>query len=137
MSVADFHKKEFGREWLEEQNREEREKSKALKAYEEILNIKNYGPNAELLVKEVESSALNYLRSIDQLSYSLVAKEERGYQANLDIARKTAHDALISSLNALSRFCHREGIDNKWRRVVGLERTEVTSWVKNIAERLK
>lgn len=45
-----------------------------------------------------------------------------------------AHEALIGTINALSRAYHAKHIDNKWRRdIIGLDRKAIGEWALEVA----
>ena len=54
---------------------------------------------------------------------------------NADEARRRAHDALMDNLNILSRGFAKHGLDNHWRKLIGLDaREQVTEWAVHVGE---
>lgn len=101
-------------------------------------------PDLELLLQNVERSAVQYTQVADanehwwrkRLGEGLDAEEMA--QADLLERRRTAaHEVLIDSLNGLSRKCRDAGIDNLWRDDIGLERNRVGLWGRKIARHIK
>jgi hypothetical protein len=113
---------------------EEESASEYIDAYLDIKNISETDNNTRLLFTEIQKSLVNYIRSIDILSKSRLNEEDKVTMERNDHNRRYAHDALISSLNALSRYCAGHKIDNNWRRVVGISREDVTIWAKAVID---
>lgn len=53
---------------------------------------------------------------------------------NSDERRRIAHEALVSSLDALSRAFRKDGLNNEWRREIGLDRDAVAEWADHVSE---
>lgn len=48
--------------------------------------------------------------------------------------RRFAHNVLMDDVNILSRQCAAVGLDNEWRRRIGLERDDVGRWGLAVAQ---
>lgn len=114
------------------------QKRKAISEFNIMEKISKIDDNAKSLFDEIVKSLFRYISTIDNLSKrkidikeGLAAAEER---EGSDRARTNSHEALISCLNAYSRYCRKIGVDNSWRGVLGLERTDVTRWALAVAE---
>jgi hypothetical protein len=69
---------------------------------------------------------------IDNLSLVRANGADLETVSQADRMRSIAHDALISNLNIMSRYCAKLGIDNEWRFVLGLDRKQITAWAREI-----
>lgn len=101
------------------------------------LNPEDEG-NLRVMYHEVLDGAQKYVARI--LGYNKAKNKERidrEEMAEADDNRTKAHDALIDNLNALSRYMRKLGIDNSWRRDIGIDRKEVQRWAQNVMYHLQ
>ncbi|MFA6446159.1 MAG: DUF3232 domain-containing protein [Candidatus Paceibacterota bacterium] len=96
------------------------------------------------LFKQVKEGILAYNVAVAKLKLVRLEKEKRVDAEEMreetqiaDRARKFAHDALIDSLNALSRMCYRTGVDNTWRSMIGSQREDVTTWAQEVVDEVR
>ena len=110
--------------------------------YEETAEVGTYNlierqasldSNTKELFSQLTKGILDYYRTMSNLERVVLTDGTNDEISKSDQARRFAHDALIDTLNALSRYMGKEGLDNEWRSVIGLERTQVTNWVKRVA----
>ena len=109
------------------------EKTPAVKIYELIKEQTGQDEVTRDLFKELRESVLHYYSSIVKLEKTVAMDYNKEAVEAADDARRYAHNALIDSLNIISRYVGKLGLDNGWRSVIGLERTKVTDWVKDVA----
>lgn len=88
---------------------------------------------AKELFIDIMKAASNYIGTVDKHSESIIKKEGPDEIERVGVVRTRSHDALIDALNIYSRYCRKNGLDNKWRKMVGLDREEITHWVLNVA----
>ena len=110
---------------------------RALNAYYQIKEIADRNAMGKKLVTGLQRSLLRYIGTIDTLSMSLVTNQSGEEKQAADEARTRAHNALISDLNIISRFCEKNKIDNSWRNVVGSDRKEITLWALAVSPTIK
>lgn len=132
-SWGDLAKHEEGHDFDEIYTKEE---EKALNVYQEIKKLRNHDETSKALVKDLEDSVIRYVGAVDKLSSSRIRKEDPKETENADRARRSAHEALISNLNILSRYCVKNGLDTNWRNVVGSHRNQVRDWALNVSTRI-
>ncbi|MEX0918959.1 MAG: DUF3232 domain-containing protein [Candidatus Paceibacterota bacterium] len=106
----------------------------AVNAYLDMKNAAAGDSQANQLLEDVIAATISYIKKIDKLSEAKLAKDTPTNLEEKDESRRRAHDSLISCLNAFSRYCRNHKIDNQWRRVVGLERKEITEWAKSVID---
>jgi hypothetical protein len=119
---------------------------KSIAVYKDMVSkFEGGGVDEDLsnLFKDIKEKVLMYNVAIARLKIVRLEKEKtssddvKAETQIADRARKTAHDALIDSLNILSRYCHKVGVDNSWRSVIGLQREDVTTWARDIASEVR
>ena len=91
---------------------------------------------AEFL-RAVEHAAVRYRESVNRFDH-IRARDANRADIRLELEetdrnRYAAHEVLIDSINILSREYKKAGLDNEWRREIGLEREEVGRWGMAIA----
>lgn len=106
----------------------------ALEAYQKIKDGSRADPLLKELLGDVQRATARYLIVIADLN-GLQSRQRGGdtvsrYEIQrADEARRSAHNALIDTINILSRAFAKKGLDNEWRKVIGLSaREEVTHW---------
>jgi hypothetical protein len=120
---------------------EEMEDGEAINIYLEI--VESIGDDEELkpLLKNLESAILNYDVTIKkfQLQKEEIVISEKPSQKDKeesDLARRLAHNNLISVLSALSRaYVKKYGV-NKWRYKIDEgrgDRDRIAKWAKDVA----
>jgi hypothetical protein len=114
------------------------ESARALAAYEAMKEGSQSNAVLRELFQEVQESIARYLIAIARLN-EIQSREKRGetisrYEIQgTDLARRSSHNGLIDHINVLSRAFAKYGLDNEWRKVVGLSaREEVTRWAIRI-----
>ncbi|MFA7252342.1 MAG: DUF3232 domain-containing protein [Candidatus Paceibacterota bacterium] len=118
---------------------EQYEQTAQVKMYQAIEKAASKDEIANKLFCDLKESIVRYYNSV--LASEHAQKKESDmetstYQEQINKAedsRTRAHDTVIGNLNALSRRFGVLDIDNEWRRVVGLERKQVTKWVEKVA----
>lgn len=91
-------------------------------------------------LEDVERYAIRYQRTINETAR--MRTDVRQGAAGVDHLtasdqnRKLAHTALVDAVNILSRQFREAGLDNEWRRSIGLERDDVGRWGEAIAAAL-
>lgn len=108
-------------------------KTSEVRLFKQIKARAETDPNIAEMVQMLEDSILRYYQTIAELEVVSRTSTDKQIVQSADQARRTAHNTVIDNLNALSRYYGKSGIDNQWRNVIGLERTQVTIWVKSVA----
>lgn len=108
-------------------------KTSEVKLFKKIKSRAETDPNISEMVQMLEDSILRYYQTITELEVVSRTSTDKQIVQGADQARRNAHNTVIDNLNALSRYYGKMGIDNQWRSVIGLERTQVTTWVKSVA----
>lgn len=124
-----LHDKEEGFDYDE---REQFQKAKGIEAYQQINKIAEHSPLAKDLVVNLKKSLLHYVQTVDRLTMARVEDQSPENKAEADLARRLAHDAFISNINILSRYCVKNKLDTSWRSVIGMDRKEVTNWALRV-----
>ncbi|MCX6714036.1 MAG: DUF3232 domain-containing protein, partial [Candidatus Vogelbacteria bacterium] len=112
---------------------ENRQEKNARVAY---LNIKDIGDHSKIakdLVVSLQNSIIRYVGAIDALTVIKIKKDDAKTREEADLARRLAHNALISNLDILNRYCVKHKLDREWRNMVGLDRKQVTAWALLVA----
>lgn len=109
------------------------EKTAEVGIYKMLEEQSSFDGNTKELFKQLTKGILDYYRSMTVLERVVLDGGVNEEISKSDQARRFAHNALIDTLNALSRYFGSKGLDNEWRSVIGLERTQVTNWVKKVA----
>lgn len=111
---------------------------------DEIEQSTKSDPELTEAYEDIERSIVNYKNLLE-------AREKRAKSGEcitaqeaeeMDLSRKTTHDALIDKLNYLSRREAEKGIEPEWRNSWGpleslVERQNITKWVKKVAPLLE
>ncbi|MFA5001089.1 MAG: DUF3232 domain-containing protein [Candidatus Paceibacterota bacterium] len=103
-------------------------------AYLRLKNIGEHSPLADSLVKDIQNSIIRYIETIDALTVAKIKKDEPKERERSDLARRLAHNALISNLNILNRYCLKNGLDTGWRIMIGSDRDQVKTWALGVAK---
>lgn len=109
------------------------EGTKEVDLYRQIEKQADFDDNTKELFNQITRGVLDYYRTMSELERVTISDGSNEEISKSDQARRFAHNALIDNLNALSRYTGKSGLDNEWRSVIGLERTQVTEWVKKVA----
>lgn len=109
------------------------ERTEGVKIYKEIEKQSAHDDATRSMFSELNKSILRYYRAILDLQRARHSNEDREEVSEADKNRRVNHDLVIGDLNTLSRYVDKQGLDNEWRRMVGLDRKQVTDWVKNVA----
>lgn len=104
----------------------------ALQLYLDLKSKSEHNAILEPLFLDVEKSALRYLESMNCLALHHRRDEDIKLIEEADLNRRRAHDVFIDSVNILSREFKRAGLDNSWRRNIGLNRNSVAKWGEQI-----
>ena len=117
---------------------EDTQKERDIVLYERIQKeIAGSSEHLAGLLRAVERAAIRYRQSVNRFDHVRTRDANRAdMQAELeetDRNRRAAHEVLIDSINILSRAYKKAGLDNDWRREIGVEREEVGRWGMAIA----
>ena len=109
------------------------DETKEVDLYKQIEKQAVFDDNTKELFCQITRGILDYYKTMSELERVTISDGTNEEISKSDQARRFAHNALIDNLNALSRYTGKMGLDNEWRSVIGLERTQVTEWVKRVA----
>jgi len=112
---------------------EQYERTKEVELYKQIEKQAEYDENTRNLFEEINKGIRRYYQMIVKLEKARAVGEEKEAIEKADKDRHIAHEAVMGSLNALSRYVGKHKLDNEWRSVIGLHRTQVTNWIKKVA----
>lgn len=125
-----------------EQSFSEIRREKRWHDYEVLKTQCEVDPDLKSLFGSMERSLLSYVETAARHEHQTTRSEfdERITSDDLEAlgkSRTLSHNVLIDSLNILSRAFAARGLDNTWRKVVGLDhRSQVTAWAIDIAQYL-
>ena len=120
------------------QNHTEHYKEKAsevareLRIYDKIKTETEKYPELIKILTSLENASIRYLQTVDALSKAKLEKQSKKIIFEYDRARKLAHDVCIDGLNLLSRQFRAAGLDNEWRREIGLDRELIGYWARAV-----
>ena len=121
--------------WQRKKEEETFKQERAVNIYLDTkLEAEKY-PNLNEIFERMEHSVIRYGKSINMLA--IVARSEnkdKRMLEEIDRNRRLAHNALIDELNLLSRQFRNIGIDNEWRKEIGLDSKTVGGWAYKVAE---
>lgn len=118
---------------LKEDKKEPPERvSEHVKTYRQMEEISKKDSELNILFRDIKMSVLRYIEAIDSLSLARANGADPETINQADRMRSIAHNALISNINIMSRYCAKLGIDNEWRFVLGLDRKQITAWALEI-----
>jgi len=109
------------------------EETPEVKVYKLIQEQSSFDDNTKELFGQLTRGVLDYYKTMSELERTVLTEGTNDEISKSDQARRFSHNALIDTLNAMSRYVGKNGLDNQWRSVIGLERTQVTDWVKKVA----
>lgn len=120
------------------ENHKERENQAAreLRIYNKIKTEAENHPELMKILTSLENASIRYLQTVDALSKVRIEKESKEIIYVRDQARRLAHNVYIDELNLLSRQFRAAGLDNEWRREIGLDRELAGHWARAIGEHL-
>jgi hypothetical protein len=101
--------------------------------YRKLEEQSLFNDDYKQLFSQMRKGILDYYRSMTTLERVILAGGSNEEISQYDQMRRFSHNSLIDTLNAMSRYCWKNGLDNEWRSMIGLERTKVTDWVKKVA----
>jgi|GEM_PF-1348639 hypothetical protein len=101
-----------------------------------INRIADLVEGSQKLEKQFEKVKKSILRYAEIMQRFLNTKSSYENIGAADQERRLAHEALISNLNILSRWCAEERIPNNWRERIGDSRTEIGEWALMAAKEL-
>ncbi len=104
---------------------------KAWKIYQTIEEIAQDYPDLRKFIQDIRSGILRYGRIIKRRIKAIETFNRQEVEIS-DQEQRLAHNALIDSLNILSRQCLKGGISNSWRQSIGLEREQITDWAMKV-----
>jgi hypothetical protein len=125
----------LGEAWGRKVSRERGEKSQKQKDVEIYQNLAIDATSRPELAEPfaaVSKDVERYVGSIDKHFYAKQAKNPEALQSS-DEHRRRMHEALISSINSLSRTYRKEGMGNEWRRDIGEHRDRIRDWAVHVA----
>ncbi len=125
----------FIKELWEEKARAERPKGES--EFEKLRRLVEGNEKLEKLFSEVIKAALRYCQTRDSLALLHIDIEDTKALEECDRMRRIAHNALIDSINILSRTCLQEGVSNKWREKLGTDRDIIGDWAVGLVGELK
>ena len=126
----------LGERWEEKAAHEsgEAESPKGVELYFGILDKAGRDASLKPLADGLEKSIGDYADAVIGLSRARMSGGDRMAIQAADQHRHNAHEGLISSINAVSRWYAAHHIDNKWRRdIIGLSREAVGNWALLVA----
>lgn len=109
------------------------EHSPSIKVFELLKQETSHDEMLGRLFTGLRTSILHYYRAIIELERARAMGEDKKSVEGSDRTRSLTHNTVIDNLNILSRYMRKLDIDNSWRSVIGLERIQVTNWVKEVA----
>lgn len=116
----------------EEQGAETRE-SRGVELYYTFFEKAQKYPELLPLVKDLERAIGTYADAVLRWREAKMGTDVKMTEA-ADKHRKAIHDALIDSINPISRWYAKQKIDNNWRRdIIGLDREAAGEWALDIA----
>ncbi len=116
------------------QERGEAESPRGVELYFGILDRAGRDASLKPLADSLEKSIGDYAEAVIRLSRARMSEGDRAAIQAADQHRRNAHEGLISSVNAISRWYAAHKIDNKWRRdIIGLSREAVGNWALLVA----
>ena len=122
--------------WAEKAAVEKQETSSS--NLEEMRYLIHGHEKLERLFDQVAKASLRYCSSRDKLAsatrFSQIDKEAI---MDADKARSLAHNALIDSINILSRACVKENMSVEWRKELGDDRNAIGDWAVDLSSDLK
>lgn len=130
----------FLREYWEKKTQQEKTgetlEEKAWKIYQIIEEIAKKYPELMEFVKDIKSEILRYGKIIEQRKQAIRSSNREEIETS-DQEQRIVHNALIDSLNILSRQCQKRGVSNSWRQDIGIERSQITAWAMRVYEILE
>jgi len=137
----DFYKERW-REKYEEEHPEIKKESR----YPKFFDLEKMVKGNELLEKlldELKESCLRYAKTRERLSGFIkksyntkLTRQEMEERVRADHERRIAHNALVDSLNILSRNCAKLGVDNSWREKF-YSKEAIGDWAVKIEKEIK
>jgi len=118
------------------ENKERREVTRELRIYDTIRAVAEKHPQLTKILTDLENSSIRYLQTVDALAKAKVEKESKAIIEERDRARRSAHNVCIDGLNLLSRQFRAAGLDNEWRREIGLDRELIGHWARTVGKHL-
>ena len=91
-------------------------------------------PDLKSLTDEMERGIGDYADAVIRTSHERAKGSPREDIQSADQHRRSIHDALIATVNQLSRLYHKKGFDNSWRSgIIGIAREDLGAWAVAIA----
>lgn len=110
--------------------------ARELRIYDKIKTEAENQPELMKLLTDLENASIRYLQTVYALSKVKAEKRSEGIIFEYDQARKLAHNVCIDELNLLSRQFRAAGLDNEWRRQIGLDRELIGHWARAVGQYL-
>lgn len=120
----------------ENHKEKESEATRELRIYDKIKTEAEKYPKLIKILTSLENASIRYLQTVDTLAKAKLEKQSKAMIFEYDQARKSAHNVCIDELNLLSRQFLAAGLDNEWRRKIGLDRKLVGCWARAVGEHL-
>ena len=133
MSSEDPFLKEMWQRRSEEESGESPEK-KSFELWVEIQGKSEKNKDLQEACADLKESIIRYYKSVVRLERAEGQSFEKEDIERADHDRRIAHEALIDKLNFLSREFANAGLDNHWRKEIGLDRDTAGIWSYNIGE---
>ncbi|MEW6407869.1 MAG: hypothetical protein AB1465_04220 [Patescibacteria group bacterium] len=125
--------------WEEKTQREKTDQTleeKAWKVFQTIEEIAENYPELAKFAEDIKSSILRYGKIIERRKQAIRSSNREEIETS-DQEQRIAHNALIDSLNILSRQCRNKEVSNLWRQDIGIERDQITAWAMRVYKTLE
>lgn len=105
----------------------------AMSLYLDLEHATKPNPELSKTLNQLGNSVLRYALAVHILTHARQeALNTKEIQA-ADIRQRQSHLRLEDDLNFLSRQFRANGLDNNWRREIGLHEDEVSKWAQTVA----
>ncbi len=123
------------RDELAEISPEQAQREKDLDIYLDLRKKTAEDPGLSAALVNIEKAAVRYRATVNAFSKERMGDSEKDPAAlkESDDYRRLAHEVMIGEINVLSRLFRKTGLDNEWRRDIGLEREDAGRWALNVA----
>lgn len=83
----------------------------------------------------IEKAAVRYRQTVNAFNKKRMGDSEKDLAGlkESDEYRRLAHEVVIGEINVLSRLFRKAGLDNEWRRDIGLDRDDAGRWALTVA----
>ncbi len=119
-----------------QEERREQDVESYLDIKESVRNAEEGGERLAQILGDVERRAVRYRMTVNtwERERRTIKGDVIGATEETERNRRLAHEVLIDGVNLLSRQFKEYGLDNEWRRNMGIEREDAGRWGLNIAQ---